>query len=1275
MFKPTAVAVPLLTLFLAACGGSDGGDSVTNTSDNNTNTNTGDNTNTGTDTNTGSTPEIELGSGTGESFQDGVVSLSTSVGVVGSAITVTVDAVDTNSSNSAVTTAYQYVFSSACAGLDVPTASFSQTNISSSDGNAESSYTSTGCLSDTITVQLFADGANPASATALSSATAQVTLANPALGYTDGAFRKGSAGLSPEYALVGSPVVVSVQGVDENNANALLTSQYKYTFSSSCANPASGSATASFSAAQIVSDTGLASSTYTSVGCSGSDTVTVRMFTTDADVTTATPLATATATLNLDSPALGLGEGAQFLDNVIDGTVIPLGDKKTTLTANAVNPLTLNSKINSSDYVIRWSTDCADGSFSIAQQNLGDAADIETVYSTNLTNCPANQVELNIYRKEDRSFSSPLDTISTAITVQSSTGGDSGNTGGTDNEISVLPSLGSGNGAAFNEGVLALTLDEVLVGGETVVTASAVDKNSSNTSLSDTYQYVFTSTCQAADNAEFSISQTYASGQVSSTYRNVNCPGGDVITARLFSENADISTDSAIATATATITTALPTLGNGSGFDYSDNKVAGNLDLEGETETDLSASVVNPLRANEQITSANYRVRWSTNCADASFSVEEQSLETDIVTKYRANDTTCLGTNTLSLVLFEKNNPSVTLDTINFTIEIAQGVDAKIGTGSGGTFSEGDLDISDTTISAGGTALIAVNIVDGNNSDAIITNRSYGLTIESNCAAQSPAQATFNNEEVITAQGSNVGFTYTAEGCVGSDSLTVVLYAVDNGNIDRNAELGRATGSITVASPEVGAISYEGADRTLIAIKGLGSSTLPTQAAVSFKVVDKSQNPIEGRVVEFELSNDTGGIELASTSDVTDSDGVVQAIVNSGTTHTQVAVKATVLAVGTEAAISPTNSLPISVTTGLADQDSFEIVADILNPNAASVSGTEVEITAFAADQFNNPVPDGTTVNFTAESGFIGSRCEMSGGSCSVTWISSGERPGAGDGTIDPSLNRVNEVRSGEVEFNGSHYGMTTILAYMEGEAGFTDANNNGLFDTGEAMRAVGEPVRDDNNNGGAPDQAGGRNVEFFADYDHDGVYDAAPGFYQGALCSDDAKDPTAGGNANNCSQLAFINSSLRLVQSEGNEHQIIRVYALVPDSVDDSTGTLEKIYDSESGGQLFNLPDPDATVHGGQAELYVLVQDVNGNIPPNGTTLSVSAEGYAITSSSSPVANDINEIDTDNSSFIKDEYDFGMFHQAFYSADGLKESISVTVTFGALSHEVKLTP
>ncbi len=83
---------------------------------------------------------------------------------------------------------------------------------------------------------------------------------------------------------------------------------------------------------------------------------------------------------------------------------------------------------------------------------------------------------------------------------------------------------------------------------------------------------------------------------------------------------------------------------------------------------------------------------------------------------------------------------------------------------------------------------------------------------------------------------------------------------------------------------------------------------------------------------------------------------------------------------------------------------------------------------------------------------------------------------------------------------------MTTILAYTQGESGFTDSNNNGLFDADEPFVTFPEAFRDDNFNSVVDMGTNTRPVEFFSDFNNNSTYDAAPTIYQGVMCTDAAK-------------------------------------------------------------------------------------------------------------------------------------------------------------------------
>ena len=163
-----------------------------------------------------------------------------------------------------------------------------------------------------------------------------------------------------------------------------------------------------------------------------------------------------------------------------------------------------------------------------------------------------------------------------------------------------------------------------------------------------------------------------------------------------------------------------------------------------------------------------------------------------------------------------------------------------------------------------------------------------------------------------------------------------------------------------------------------------------------------------------------------------------------------------------------TQSNGLTITTGIPSQSAFSLAATKLNFEAWEVDGNTTVLTAFLADHFNNPVPDGTVVNFTTGGGTIVGTCSTTNSTCNVTMTGTNPRPANG---------RV------------------TVLAFAIGEESFTDLNGNGVADLLPANEmvdvngnstAMGEAFRDDAETGVY--QAG----EPFIDYNGNGVYNVA---------------------------------------------------------------------------------------------------------------------------------------------------------------------------------------
>ena len=296
---------------------------------------------------------------------------------------------------------------------------------------------------------------------------------------------------------------------------------------------------------------------------------------------------------------------------------------------------------------------------------------------------------------------------------------------------------------------------------------------------------------------------------------------------------------------------------------------------------------------------------------------------------------------------------------------------------------------------------------------------------------------------------------------------------------------------------------------------------------------------------------------------------------------------------------------------------------------------------------WGNPVPDGTAVNFIAESGAIEPSCTTVGGNCSVEWQSGGQRPGQ----TDLEYNFKNEIDplTGE-----SLKGMTTILAYTEGEAGFNDSNANGQYDDLESTKYFPEAFLNsdwslDGNNEHA------WNDHEFVDYNNDETYTAAPSTYQGAVCSDSAK------GAGHCESLMHVRSQIRIMQSM-KDSIAMRIFE---NCGVDYTGC------TEVGTHTL---DP---VNGGV--FWVVLQDGNGNIPASGANLSVNPTGYKIFGTSGNVRNSIGELGVSLFSplnpYTWELPRYGQIYEVQYVPEDDPKDITLTAQSGEGKASILLTP
>jgi Bacterial Ig-like domain (group 1) len=572
-------------------------------------------------------------------------------------------------------------------------------------------------------------------------------------------------------------------------------------------------------------------------------------------------------------------------------------------------------------------------------------------------------------------------------------------------------------------------------------------------------------------------------------------------------------------------------------------------------------------------------------------------------------------------------------DTDNTTADVVV-IEADLGNGVGSSFVPNVIAVQTTNLSAGGATNLTVSVVDAGNANNYAIAQSYGVRFSSTCTDRSPAKAEFTAEVVSTSSGTASTF-YKALGCSGEDIITARLYgevsSTENGFTVSGNVLAIAVGSVTVELPEVNAVAFTGNSTTALGLSGIANTNLPATGIVSFTVFDNFGNPIEGKEVDFVLSTTSVGATLSAPAGVTDENGVVTAAVNSGTTHGILSITATTTT-NVGGTIS-TSSLPISVTTGSADQNSFNLVVDTLNPRGWDVDGTTVSFSASAADTFQNPVPDGTVINFFSESGRIEPSCETAGGACSVTWTSANPRPGL-DLTGALNTNAVG-YPGYDATWDGGRAGVATVIAYTNGDAGFADANGNGLLDVGEAYTTMAEAFLDANEDNNF-DQADADNpYEKLVDYTVNGVQDAAPVNYQGVACTVAAK--TAG----HCNELVHVRDQLSFIVASGRATTVT------------STGISGRISGDLSAASCINVRNEETV------SFSFNVTDSNGNIPPAGTGVTFTSQGFELVGSGPKnVPNAFSTSGVDYTVTIKpdDTFENGF---AFFEVTSLDESVS----------------
>ncbi|MGI1943759.1 invasin [Shewanella glacialipiscicola] len=584
---------------------------------------------------------------------------------------------------------------------------------------------------------------------------------------------------------------------------------------------------------------------------------------------------------------------------------------------------------------------------------------------------------------------------------------------------------------------------------------------------------------------------------------------------------------------------------------------------------------------------------------------------------------------------------------------------------------------------AGGSTILDVSVL--NTDSSLVTGQPFTLLFTSECTSANKAVI---DSPVITNGGKGYA-TYRSTGCEIQDTVTVST-VTGGGSVN-------ASTVIKIDSTKVGSLQYVSATPTLLALKGTGgiagAGVRSETSVVTFKLLDETAAPAGQEQICFELSTEVGGISLSpaplaqdyldcpnfpkpGTSNypsdlsaqnkyavaITNSSGLASVIVRSGNRPTPVKVFALwsgSTTTGHNGVISNVSD-QLAITTGLADDNSFSVSASTFNPEGWDYDNELVDIDVLAADHFNNMVPAGTVIVFTAEGGAIPGSCTTGGltnpdGACSVQWRSQNPRPFAttlvqcpvpfyGD-TNPPCMGTSKTLFDSGINslLPQPRPGRATITAYAIGEESFVDLNGNGLFDVvdtnsdgvididkgeTEPFTDISEAFTDHNEDGfyrkisqssSLADllvQPVGSVGEEFVDYNNDGKFNKADGKYTGLLCaSGPSLACTDTGLDDNRAQVNIFRN-IPIVMSGSTP--MIRLVSIDGD-------TMTKATDID----LMDRTDPLNPIPKGAQTVYLFVSDVNNNTLPYGTKISTSidngkllvpagGEGYAIASNAS---------------------------------------------------------
>ena len=483
-----------------------------------------------------------------------------------------------------------------------------------------------------------------------------------------------------------------------------------------------------------------------------------------------------------------------------------------------------------------------------------------------------------------------------------------------------------------------------------------------------------------------------------------------------------------------------------------------------------------------------------------------------------------------------------------------------------GQFVENVLGVSseeangNVVISAGATLGLTAAIVDAQGNRVITPTP---VTFTSNCVANSLATI---DQQVTTINGV-ASSTFQDTRCAGSSgNKDQIVATVVSGNNTLTL-----TRELEIQAEDIGSIAFISAAPTNIVLSGTGGQNNQSVSTITFQVNGALGNPLSQQEVNFSLNINIGGLSLSPVKGLTNSQGQISTRVTAGNVPTAVRVSAETK--GTANNTIRTQSDLLSVNTGLPDQNSFTFSATNPNPEAHSINNQEVTLNVRLADSFNNPVPNGTTVNFTTEGGTVDPTCTIQIGSCNVIWRSSAPR--VNDRRVTVLATAIGHEtlfdRNGNNTYEDSDGGPVSDPERISSGFGNQSYGQTGFGDMSEAWRDDDEDkVRD--------------TAEIFIDYNNDGQFNGPDTLFNGPQCT----------SATKCGQ--GVNASLNVRKS------LVLVMSGSSAEIDVLQGSTLRFSNYQ------NISDPNLSLSRGSTTVFtVRYSDTADQTMPSGTTVTVA--------------------------------------------------------------------